>query len=470
MHAIANSQQAATPVVAYRCPDCDGAALTPNLDAQQSFWHCDNCLAEYPEYSVTGRAIPWLFPKPKQAQFGWRQRLLSCERGIDAVLAQLTNDLQSTELMPLSQQRLTRLYQGNQQLRDALQRYLAPLQLNADASAQCMQPWSDALPRAQGLLSYRNNLFRDWSWDNGEAEAMLDSVNRILSQDSRKELGRTLTLGAGSGRLSFDLHQQHHPECSILLDLNPLLTALAATIVAGEEASMPEFPIAPLHSDNVCRLQPCKLPHGQSPADDRLQFVLGDATAPPFAAQSFDTVITPWLLDILPLPLPDFLPVINELLPLGGRWVNTGSLAFSTERQSNAFCPDEVKALLGAAGFELQSFAQQTQQYLHSPLSAHGRTEQVYTFCARKVKPARQSTRQRQAGHPRWLTDPSTPIPIDPTFEVASAQHLLNAQVLGAIDGQRSLDELAELLGRKYQLNKGEAQAAIETILLARQG
>ncbi|MGI9326785.1 MAG: class I SAM-dependent methyltransferase [Pseudomonadales bacterium] len=469
MHAIANSQQAATSDVAYYCPDCEGAALTPNLAAQQRFWRCGSCLAEYPEYSVAGRAIPWLFPKPTQAHVSWQQRLLSCERGIDTVLTQLTNALQKAELMPLTQQRLTRFYQGNQQLREALHQYLAPLQLAAADSAQCTQPWSDVLPQAQGLLSYRNNLFRDWSWDNGEAAAMLDAVNQILCQDSRRELGRTLTLGAGSGRLSFDLHQQHHPECSVLLDLNPLLTALAANIVAGEDVSMPEFPIAPSHSDNVCCLQPCKLPQGQSPANERLQFVLGDATAPPFAAESFDTVITPWLLDILPLPLPRFLPVINELLPLGGRWVNTGSLAFSSEQHCNAFCPDEVEALLSDAGFELQSFEQQTQQYLHSPLSAHGRTEQVYSFCALKAKPARRGSRRRQSDRPRWLTEPSTPIPIDPTFEIASAQHLLNAQVLGAIDGQRSLDELAELLGRKYQLSKGEAQAAIETILLTRQ-
>jgi len=61
---------------------------------------------------------------------------------------------------------------------------------------------------------------------------------------------------------------------------------------------------------------------------EEFHFVLADVLRAPFADHAFDTVVTPWLIDIVSDDLPVFAARINRLLKPGGRWLNFGSLAF----------------------------------------------------------------------------------------------------------------------------------------------
>lgn len=460
------------------CPTCGAGALQPDAAEHPRSWHCSQCQLRYRSYAIGDVHVPWLFARPGAAHRGWSDRLHAFLRSNGATRQRLCGQIARSGLSAAARERLTRLYDARSRLQETVLELLAGFRL--EPSQDCAaQRSNDGLPQSQGLLSYRNNLFRDWAWNNGETDAMLDHLNAALFDDggvpaegdgrvvaASTELGRTLTLGSGAGRLSFDLHQQHQPSQSVLLDMNPLLCALTAAVVQGQTVEMPEFPIAPLSAEGACALQRCALPAGIGPATGDLTVVAADATAPPFAAASFDTVVTPWLVDILPTPLETFLPVLNRLLPIGGRWLNTGSLAFAHADASANYAPDEVPALIEAAGFRILSFKRSTQRYLQSPFSAHGRVEQVYTWHARKV--ADRLPCATVSSTPDWIESADVPIPLEPQYGYASAQHLLNAQVLGAIDGKRSLNTLARLLAQKHQLDEPTARSVIEAILLER--
>ena len=88
-----------------------------------------------------------------------------------------------------------------------------------------------------------------------------------------------------------------------------------------------EFPLVPIDEANVAVLQECAAP--EAITDDSLRFVLGDATSAPFAPQSFDIVMTPWLIDILPHDLRLFMPQVNRLLPQNGLWGQYRHIGFS---------------------------------------------------------------------------------------------------------------------------------------------
>lgn len=47
-----------------------------------------------------------------------------------------------------------------------------------------------------------------------------------------------------------------------------------------------------------------------------------------------------------------------------------------------------------------------------------------------------------------------------------SSRHLLQAQVLGAIDGIRSIEQIGELVAKQYSLQNNEATHAVRKILL----
>ena len=72
------------------------------------------------------------------------------------------------------------------------------------------------------------------------------------------------------------------------------------------------------------------------PARAGLELVAADALQAPFADGVFDTVVTPWFIDIIGEPFARVAARVNLPLKPGGRWINTGSLAFSRARARRA--------------------------------------------------------------------------------------------------------------------------------------
>ena len=122
-----------------------------------------------------------------------------------------------------------------------------------------------------------------------------------------------------------------------------------------------------------------------------LQFVLGDILRAPFADEAFDTVVTPWVIDIITEDLPVLAARINNLLKREGRWVNFGSLAFAAQERARRYSPEETKAIVAEAGFSDPYVSQATIPYMCSPASRHGRQERVFTFSAYKERAGRQA-------------------------------------------------------------------------------
>jgi hypothetical protein len=126
------------------------------------------------------------------------------------------------------------------------------------------------------------------------------------------------------------------------MDFNPLLILVANQMAKGDRLSMYEFPIAPKSLEDDAVLRKLSAPER---AGENFHLVLGDALRAPFAAGSFDTVVTPWLIDIITEDLPVFAARINRLLRNNGRWVNFGSLAFSDPGRARRYSPEETKAI-----------------------------------------------------------------------------------------------------------------------------
>ena len=87
-----------------------------------------------------------------------------------------------------------------------LKNLLAPLDLtNLKASYDTLIALKTRLPADQGLTTYYDNIHRDWNWGDAENSASLELVQKALGHGG---LGETaLVLGAGAGRLAYDLHQ-----------------------------------------------------------------------------------------------------------------------------------------------------------------------------------------------------------------------------------------------------------------------
>src|SRR6185503_18769297 len=135
---------------------------------------------------------------------------------------------------------------------------------------------------------------------------------------------------------------------TVATDFNPLLLAVAQAMFAGRELSLYEFPIAPRRLEDHAVLRRLTSP---GPARAGLELVAADALQAPFADGAFDTVITHWFIDIVGEPFARIAARINLALRPGGRWINSGSLAFSRAAHAERIGLDEALEAIPQAGF-----------------------------------------------------------------------------------------------------------------------
>ena len=441
-----------------RCPNCSSNALTANSESTAII--CSNCATSYPLIAVGDRSIPFLFAHVESALHGWTARLNGFLQKNNSTLESLRKALEDKKLSKLTCQRVKLLLKAKEQF--AVQ-ITSRLKFFSDNHIRRDISGSVQLAQNQGVDSYLNNIFRDWCWENGENEQLLQAITDVLPASFKA--GDVLTMGAGASRLSFDFHQRWNANYSVLLDINPLLLTTARQIIDGETVNLYEFPVAPSSLENNAILQKCKLPDTDTQTQaDQFDCILGDVSNVPFTDKTFDTILTPWLIDIIPMDLREFIPHVNRLLKTGGVWVNTGSLAFFHKNESWNYSENELIDLLKKYGFEVEQTQRKQIQYLHSPHSSHGRMENIFSFSARKKFDTVVAKPHRYL--PEWITDDTQAIPQLDELVAASSKHLLQAQVLSAIDGVRCIREIGGMLARQYDMSEETASAAVRQILI----
>lgn len=438
------------PIELLACPRCDRA-----LDATATGLHCAGCRVDFPSL---GR-VPWLFAEPVAALAEWRGRLhFSLQRG-ERELAELKHALEQDDLRAATRERIERLAAAVEDHGQRLRTLLAPLELGAfTASYAAHLALRTRLPPDQGLTTYYANVHRDWAWGEAENEASAAIVDEALGSAA---IGHMLVLGAGAGRLSYDLHQRRKPAVTAALDFNPLLMLLADRVTSGETVELYEFPIAPRSAAEQAVLRTLAAP---APAAPGLVHVLADAHRPPFRRAAFDAVVTPWLVDILPEPFDTQCARINALLGDDGVWANFGSLSFHDPDPALRYGVDECVAALEDNGFANVEVSEHELPYMCSPASRHGRREKVVSW--RAVKKSRAGKVPRHQALPDWIVRGEQPVPLNDSFRTQAMATRVHAFIMSLIDGRRSIKDIANVMVEQRVLAPEEAEPAIRAFLI----
>lgn len=446
------------------CPNCAG---NDELVTTTDFLQCNHCETSFPIYRSGTCSIPWIFSDPENTMLEWKSRLNDFLNSNWNEQSRLRKASKGKRLGTLTKRRLSLLLEGRMTQRLQITELLAPLDLeytNFDRGQDPASLLRSRVPKGQGMSSYYPEIFRDWCWDNGESEEQLAAIKSVLNDIGAASLGATLTIGAGACRLPYDIHRTFRPKLSVVVDVNPLLLFVASQVVFGESITLVEFPHAPLDESCSAINQECFAPEALEP-DASFYFLLADGMHPPLADASFDTVLTPWLIDSIPQTLRDFALAVNRLLPNGGQWINSGTLAFKHKDIVNCLSEEETLECVERCGFEITATDRRRIPYMQSPHSSQWRHESVLSFCARKVRDVDET---RQFRHlPEWLLDTSAAIPVLNELAEASSENLLRAQILSAIDGKRSIQSIGDSLAQEYGLRKAEAQNAVRRMLVS---
>ncbi|MFO7276840.1 MAG: methyltransferase domain-containing protein [Pseudomonadota bacterium] len=433
------------------CPRCRRGSLA----RQRIGFVCEQCSSGFP---VVGE-VPWLFADPQAMLAEWRGRLRFLLLEIEREVRTLRAECADAQLMPLTRRRLEHLAAAHEDHARRLAALLAPLGLDQSAAGYATHlALRTRLPADQGLTNYYANLHRDWAWGDEENAAALAVLEGLLAPDDA--WGRTLVLGAGAGRLAYDIHMQCAPGITIATDFNPLLLFVAREAVSGRALELYEFPIAPRTLDDCAVLRRLLAPQ---PVREGFHLVAADALRAPFAPASFDTVVTPWFIDIIPEELATFALRVNALLAPGGRWLNFGSLSFAQSARAQRLSPEESFEVVAGAGFAIAKSDEASIPYMRSPASRHGRIETVLAWNARKERDV--AAPPEHSALPEWLIRTELPVPLLEDFQMQAASTRIYAFLMSLIDGRRSMRDMARVLVEQRLMTPAEAEPAVRTFL-----
>jgi uncharacterized protein YbaR (Trm112 family)/SAM-dependent methyltransferase len=449
------------------CPSCHARLRR----AASERLECSECAAAYPVFD----GIPWLYRDVAGSRAQWAAKLQKFRAELLADRAELDSALHATDLLPATRDRLERQKLGLERLG---QQIFGLLELFGFAHSEAGGSLpKDRIPSGQHITSYLETVYRDWCWGGEEIRETLEKIEPLLGTvGTADEGGRLLVLGGGAGRFSDEIARRMQRAQVVQLDLNPLLTRIGSLVSRGESVELTEQARFPLGLDHVSVDQrlarsetPLRLSSETDPEDGNrdaplplpspVHFMLGDAFAPPFAPRSFDVLVTPWFVDILPESFRKVSRRLGSLLVEGGRWVSFGPLSFESLGMEDRLTGEEMRQALEEAGFEVEHTAIERVAYLHSPHGMPRRNEEIFVFAA--MRRAVRSFDEDYSFYPEWMTDGTRPVPVSPGFEEMRAMRTFDLEILKCIDGRASIEEIVGILSKRYGLEPDRCRNSV---------
>ena len=397
--------------------------------------------------------IPFLLPDPAISLALWKNKV----RNLIVYLNQEVTGLKSDPAVKTNKTWMD-YCKARQQFMNSMAHLMQPL-IQQDLGQQLnSNPLGQDMISSQNLLGYETNVFRDWGWPGDENDQFLRLLQR--SWDSDKDINSDLlVLGAGTCRLVHDLCQKISLKKVLAVDINPYMLFAAQKIMldsANQGLDLHEFSRHPKSSIERTKLWNLRR---QGPMPGNVQLILADASCPPFADGSFDRVLTPWLIDVLPQSPTKFFRTLNAILKPDGVWINFGPLLFGGDDVREQYNLEQILQVARESGFEIESQEEESLPYLNSPLESGSRFETVYCFRAIKKK-SLQRTPFSDA-HPDWLQDTKVPIkPIEP-FQAFAQTHQVYAQVASLVDGKATIESISKLFASQNKIPEQQAKDSI---------
>ncbi len=400
-------------------------------------------------YPLVG-AVPWLLPSPSNSLVDWGAKLNHFNQTLLSEIKDLEKTVAQTD--GATHERMQRLLQGKKIFLRRVSELLLPMVRAQASTKQAYDALRDRAPTTQNLLSYEANLYRDWVWGQEENKLTAEIVASLLTNEAA---GKVVVIGAGAGRLALDLRRAWQAELTVATDINPLLVMAAEHLLSGNDLPFVEFPLQPRKSEFAAIEH---LIHGEE-RPENFHFVFSDATKPSVKRSAFDVVVTPWFVDIQPLEFGRFLRQLNHYVPVGGQWINFGSLVFNQRREKLCYSIGEVQSIAEQQGFQIESIQEHEIPYLQSPYNAGYRMERVWSWTAKKIADVQAISSPQVL--PPWLLDGAQPIPKAEYFQRFAYTHRVYAQLTSEVDGRTSISKIAKKFARQNKMEDSEAQRLV---------
>lgn len=447
------------------CPNCSATAAQ-GLQVAQGV--CTRCETHF--FNLNG--LPCWFPAGTQQKQLWNHLL-------DQFI-HLGQQQEEAHFQSLNQLGLTPATKNRMQAQQATRhkRHHSVVATLRQAGLKPEKNTAFSQYQATGFSQYYDLVLRDWGWQEGaldkaddqsidnattehyrcyrdENALSLQQCKSVLDNLDGKKIKNCLVLGAGAGRLSWDLHCLLQPGQTLAIDNNPFLAYVAHCLIKGNSVpSFHEERPTPRRNLSSSRSWALRCPAQTKALHASWNIISADAWALPLQEGQFDLILTPWFMDVCGRDAKALIGLVDKMLSPAGHWLNYGPLLYGESAPlSQRYTPEELRQLMAWAKFEILEDRFETLPYSYSPCSERGRMEECWSFLARGAADKnhlhngglmQRSPSARDLAH--WVCLPHLPIPdIRQAGLLPEALH--NIEIL--IDGTRSLDDLAKIFAGK---------------------
>lgn len=402
------------------------------------------------------KGIPWLTVDPKSVFNQWQHRMQAVMEHVRQM--KINCSRWAKDAPKPTQLRLKALGQAEEARLQLLEKICGLYGWDVSAPAAVSTVGSSTVTE-QGILNYFDHIVRDWSWGEGEINAQVKLISGLIRGKSG---GTVVVVGSGAGRLSYELRKQNVFAEVIALDINPLLLMLSKILSEGQVLSVPEFPPAPISAEESAVIHKCKAPEKVT----GLHFGIADAYDLPFANDSVDFILTPFLVDILPMHFEYLAQEMNRCLKSGGQWLSVGTLAFHRGDIRQQLLKNEVRDALNFHGFKIKNEKEERMPFVSSPESRQTRTELLDAWVVEKVgetKPVREHVDEiaTKIEAPASSVNRTKPLTLSPALQEKRVQAEIHFWVLSQIDGKTSVNEIIARLSQQTGLPQAAAEDAV---------
>jgi carnosine N-methyltransferase len=332
-------------------------------------------------------------------------------------------------------------------------------------------------------LSMLPYLQRDWGRSE-ESESELAAVEGPLFaklKELQTERDSVLVLGAGAGRVAWDLRQLY--DQVFATDMS-LIAAYHFYQLLNEDVEFFELSANNLRrsTDGVRRhiasLKPPSHDGGAPSSCDNFSYFIGNARNIPLPDNSISAIISIYFTDLI--PLRNLLPEVKRTLKKGGLFVHLGPLEYHFVDLNDSLAADEIKTFFAANNFSAIYETEISATYLRSSASMSARLFDNWFFVARKdvapmAPPPSVVTLDsvlKLTGSLRFETlgvlspdgedvlETKLVLPLGEKYEGASTV----MDILRIIDGQKSTREVIEILGQDYEISDDDTREILRTL------
>jgi hypothetical protein len=405
--------------------------------------------------------IPLCFDDAAQVKKKWQLEALVLINQCENAAQSFAESARAPGQLRATRDRLKKYAEACRAQAACLKALLSPLNLGGIQPVELQAYLKMIKYRQSELGQYFSNLFRDWSWGEKENTQAFETLKSLLPASENQCI---LFMGSGGSRLAYDYHCWAQPALTVANDINPLLLLVAKQVVEGQTLEMVEVPALAVDENSWGVKRSLKAPQ---PADDKLKFVLGDATSGIFKDHSFDHVVTHWFIDDCGRTVQTLFPKINAILKPGGTWVNIGPLMYRGGF-AQQYSARETVELAERCGFKVDQTKEELVPYLHSPLNRSQRLETVLSFRATKTADCDKISEAGEEIKPAvmpWLIDTTVPVPMLSELPSAAQATGLIAAVFGSIDGKASISEIEKKVVKLTNVSPQIASSLVTKIV-----